>query len=58
MNGIQEDDLVVALSVFYDDDIINKRIGFSLDFFDKKNPRSEYQEKIYCPDVLEGKKII
>ena len=58
MNGIEEEDLVVALSVFYDDEIINKGIGFSLDFFDEKNPRSEYQKKKYYPDVLDGKKII
>ena len=52
------DDLVVALLVFYSDDVKHKQISFSLDAYDERNPWGQFMKKVYYPDTLEGKKIV
>ncbi|TNV84507.1 hypothetical protein FGO68_gene15605 [Halteria grandinella] len=59
-DGIDLNDLAVALYVFCNSEIKSKSLSFSLDALDKKNPEGDWQKKVVYPDAHEesGKTFI
>lgn len=54
--GIDMNDLAVALYIFCNPDIKKKSISFSLDSLDEKNPEGDYLKKVVYPDDYEENK--
>ena len=56
--GINIEDLIVPLKIYYDPEIKCKSISFSLDPFEPTNPEGDFMRKVFYPDELEKRSIL
>ncbi|KRX07017.1 Peptidoglycan binding protein [Pseudocohnilembus persalinus] len=57
-SDIYVQDLAAALKIYYDSNITNKTLSFSLDPYEETNPYGPYFKKVLYPDTILKKNII